>query len=286
MSKLFKLKEWVTVPDAAKRLSITLSEEVTEADIFNFALNGHLKLSGQLVNEAYGRQCVAIKVEEIEWNEIQIQNLSGGNSIIKIPKGGRVWQDESGCFQVQKNVVELNGGIWDVPLIGGERIDVEFAFHQLTDGHEVTAVSLDGVFLASKNGDLFEIQSRHTLTKEEGLKRPFLHAENFHSAGGLPDDFVFGVRTDALIEFEQSLKGEADTTDKPLSTTERNTLLKLVIGMAVKGYSHDPAASKSTAPKEIADDLAGLGITITDDTVRKYLKQAADAVLPGKPSQS
>ena len=73
--------------------------------------------------------------------------------------------------------------------------------------------------------------------------------------------------------------------DRPLGTTERNNLLKLVIGMAVKGYSHDPAALKSTASKEIADDLAALGVSITDETVRKYLKQAA-SVLPAKPMQT
>ena len=78
-------------------------------------------------------------------------------------------------------------------------------------------------------------------------------------------------------------KGDADQS---LGTRERGTLLKLVIGMAVKGYGHDPAAAKSTAPKEITDDLAGLGMSVTDDTVRKYLKQAADTVLPSKPHQS
>ena len=70
-----------------------------------------------------------------------------------------------------------------------------------------------------------------------------------------------------------------------LTTTETNSLLKLVIGMAIKGYAHDPAASKSTSPKEIADDLAQLGIAITDDTVRKHLKKAAATVLPAKPFQ-
>lgn len=71
----------------------------------------------------------------------------------------------------------------------------------------------------------------------------------------------------------------------PLLARERDTFLKLVIGMAVKGYSYDPTALKSTAPKEIADDLAGLDITITDDTVRKYLREAASTVLPAKPRQ-
>lgn len=73
---------------------------------------------------------------------------------------------------------------------------------------------------------------------------------------------------------------ESATADKQLNTKERDTLLTLVIGMAIKGYSHDPAALKNNAPKEIADDLKALKIPITDDTVRKYLKQAAERVLP------
>jgi hypothetical protein len=85
------------------------------------------------------------------------------------------------------------------------------------------------------------------------------------------------------------LRGERDSlaamVDKPFPIRERDSLLKLVIGMAIKGYTHDPAASKSNAPKEIADDLASLGMPITDDTVRKYLKQAADTVLPAKQGQ-
>ena len=71
-----------------------------------------------------------------------------------------------------------------------------------------------------------------------------------------------------------------------LSKKERETLLKLVIGMAVKGYSYDPAASKNSATKEIVDDLADLGIGIDPDTVRKYLKEAERTVLPTKPRQS
>ncbi len=77
----------------------------------------------------------------------------------------------------------------------------------------------------------------------------------------------------------------APAAERPLSTTENNTLLKLVIGMAMKGYAYDPAASKSAVPKEIADDLATLGINITDDTVRKWLKEGANNVLPSSPRQ-
>jgi hypothetical protein len=75
-------------------------------------------------------------------------------------------------------------------------------------------------------------------------------------------------------------------SDKPLGTRERDTMLKIIIGMAVKGYSYDPAASRSTVPKEVADDLNALGVGVTDDTVRKYLKEAAESVLPASSRRS
>ncbi len=80
--------------------------------------------------------------------------------------------------------------------------------------------------------------------------------------------------------------GESSPIEKPLSSRERESLLKLVIGMAIRGYSYDPVALKSAASKEITDDLASLGISIDTDTVRKYLKVAANTVLPAKPRQS
>lgn len=69
---------------------------------------------------------------------------------------------------------------------------------------------------------------------------------------------------------------------KPLATIERDSLLKLVIGMAVKGYSYDPNAKKNSAVTEIATDLEKLGLSLSDDTIRKFLKEGAEQ-LPAKP---
>jgi len=100
----------------------------------------------------------------------------------------------------------------------------------------------------------------------------------------MEEGVVMAVELDRF-EALKSEKGKFNRLEKPLATIEHNSLLKLVIGMAIKGYAHDPAASKSTSPKEIADDLAQLGLDITDDTVRKHLKKAAATVLPAKPQQ-
>jgi hypothetical protein len=61
-SKLFKLKEWLTLPDAAKHLTGVCGEEVTEADILRLALDGHLKLSVNFINSAHALPAQVVKL--------------------------------------------------------------------------------------------------------------------------------------------------------------------------------------------------------------------------------
>ena len=62
---------------------------------------------------------------------------------------------------------------------------------------------------------------------------------------------------------------------KPLHTTEKRNLLKIIIGMAIDGYGYDPKARKSPIPKELEGILDRLGISVSDDTIRARLKEAA-----------
>lgn len=52
------------------------------------------------------------------------------------------------------------------------------------------------------------------------------------------------------------------------------SLLKLVYVMAIKGYSYNPDDSKSSVPREIEEDAASLDISITDETISKWLKES------------
>lgn len=63
-----------------------------------------------------------------------------------------------------------------------------------------------------------------------------------------------------------------------LHPKERDSLLKLVITMAIKGYKHDPRAQRSDAIKRIVDDAAECGLSIDADTVRKWVDKAAELV--------
>lgn len=82
-----------------------------------------------------------------------------------------------------------------------------------------------------------------------------------------------------LPQDEGKVKKFPPKPENDISQRERDTLLKLVIGMAVKGYAYDPKAARNSSIKDIADDLASLGISLDPDTVRKWVKEAAE-ILP------
>jgi hypothetical protein len=86
---------------------------------------------------------------------------------------------------------------------------------------------------------------------------------------------------DAELTRSNASVGRLAADEKPIGTKERESLLKLVIGMARDSYNFDPKLSRSAVPQEIANDLAKYGISLDVDTVRKWLKQAAE-FLPGK----
>jgi hypothetical protein len=64
--------------------------------------------------------------------------------------------------------------------------------------------------------------------------------------------------------------------NKSAISREKQTLLKLVIGMAIKGYVYDPAAPRNASTREIATDLRLAGLSVDEDTIRKYLTEAKE----------
>jgi hypothetical protein len=61
-----------------------------------------------------------------------------------------------------------------------------------------------------------------------------------------------------------------------LGTRERESLLKLVIGMAVGKYDFDPMTGRRSIAADIAHDLALAGLPMDEDTVRKYVAAGKD----------
>lgn len=270
-SKLFKLKEWITVPEAAPHLSTSIGEIVSEADILRLALDGHLKLSACFVSPHTARTGKIISSGDAKTKTVA--SLRGEGSV-ELLEGIEFGPNER--LLLDERIVWIEG-LWDLPMVGSERIDVERKYHELIGGPVVDLICLDGTFLV-RGGIACQLQDRFK-GKEINYENPISHPRNYYPSAFLPEDSMFVVRTGALLEFEQSLneKNQVDTSEGKKENPKANaSLLKIIITMAKDGYRYDHTAKKSELPKEISEAAALLGLTITDDSVRKWLKKGAE----------
>lgn len=276
---MVKLKKWLTLPDTASRISvISDGEEVRVADVLQFVEEGHLQLSINLVNGGYGRECVPVNPEELEYDEFP---SLGGTPGFKFPRGGRLFQEGETVYQVKKQIIKLERGIWDLPMIGGERFDVRDLLQKLTGGVELDVVVLDGVFLRSPSGTLVEVQERFEQhARPDNSEKPWHDESNFYPSGGLlyeKGDFV--VRREALEAFEQQLADPKPlSVDKPLELRERRGLLTaLAVACDYAGRDLDLERPSKTAGV-LARHAETMGVNLAKPTFEKYFAQIPDAM--------
>lgn len=74
-----------------------------------------------------------------------------------------------------------------------------------------------------------------------------------------------------------------ETSLIPLKADKReiDKVAQLFVAMAIDHLGYNPMAKRSPIPKEITDLAASMGLTVSDDTVRKYLKLGAKFIPEG-----
>jgi len=75
-------------------------------------------------------------------------------------------------------------------------------------------------------------------------------------------------------KFSEHLKKQENASLEP---RERNSLLQMILGMAIKKYDFTPADLKSRAPSKIAEDINAAGLKVSEKTIRKFLNEALEA---------
>lgn len=335
MGKLFSLKEWLTVADAARHLSIVFGEDVSDADVLRLALDGRLCLSVYFVNHAKARCGKVVRYSEPELRDaIATGNLPQDLKWHTWPPGAMAALrpdlppdeaeksalmlmslriDDDRYLTLDDAVTTLRG-VWDLPMIGNERLDIEHEYQNVTGGPAVTLQGLDGAFVEGHDGQICQLQEDYdenefqdgSLAQLERLKqyiaeddiedaeaesmlkvhkehrKEFLEKrrtkpakENHYPAGGLPKDAVIVVRTEALREFEQSVNGTPNGPEKPISANERNSLLTIIAALCE--YSAIRPQERGAA-SQIAKLTEEIGAVVSDDTVRRALAKIPDAL--------
>lgn len=173
----------------------------------------------------------------------------------------------------------------------------KYTLQLLDDGTEGYDVELDDPDFFIPRQGLFNINyqdiewDEHGQAKFEKGSAPLTLFED-NACYGFNETFVLSrekivIAVDELNRFEDEYGLAAQTENTMEKTTfganeltndinpkTYDSLLKMVITMAINSYDYSPLGGKSSVPSEIVEDASNLGISITDDTVRKYLKLA------------
>jgi hypothetical protein len=299
MSKLFYLKEWVTLLEAAKHLSAVFGEDVAEADILRLALDGQLTLSVNFVNGASARYGRIVGPEGIEW--IDLPSLSSIRdpepTYIRHMMSLKLYDDRDEYINLSEDITKIDG-VWDLPLLGGDRLDVEHRFQMLIDGHPVTSTNIEGSFVRrgelvcqiqeskddneyvegsnAQHAGLKQFISEKKLPAEEAEALLKTHAEKrkkfladrrerpasegYYPAGGLPADCNLVVRTSNLASFIQSVSVPPEAVVGSLGNKERASFQKQIAALALALAEKSNKYKKGDTPNanQIAETVLAL----------------------------
>ncbi|UWR05202.1 hypothetical protein K3740_21645 (plasmid) [Ruegeria conchae] len=78
----------------------------------------------------------------------------------------------------------------------------------------------------------------------------------------------------------EAINRRAQQPDSKTDKREIDTITQLFAAMAIRELGYDPDAKRSPIPKEIAELAAELGLNISDETIRKYLRRGASFLPP------
>lgn len=303
----------MTVADAAKYLASVFVEEVSEADVLRFALDGEIKLSVNFVNETVARPGVLIPIDSAPYKEVEFP-LSP--EPIRIYGGPKILTDGivSHVLNLDTGIGYLRG-VYDLPMIGGEQMDVEHRFQMLIGGPAVTSVAMDGAFVESADGRLCQLlddyddnqfsagsraqlknierriaaenidtgEAEKLLNKHKADRLIFLAdrkqkpvEEHYYPGGGLPADSVMVVRTAALTEFIDNFNADSDQVGRSLGTTERRVLLCIIAALAKEAKLDVSKPGKTAIFIESLTDA--LGVHVAKRTIEEHLKRIPDAL--------
>ena len=140
------------------------------------------------------------------------------------------------------------------------------------------------VLRAEQAGELSNPISPHTYiewAQRNMIEVPKELVENVVARSGRILDYNSVCDANAqLTQRVRELETADATREKPLKTKERDSLLKLVIGMATAFYGYNPDELRSKCAGEVASELERVGISLNADTIRKYLKEGAEFLPP------
>lgn len=192
-SKLLKHKEWVTVAEAARLLTDSFDEVITEADVLRLALNGKIILSVNFLSGAQGKVC-----------------LNNGDEFLEIMKADYPY----GIWEKLKFGDDFHPlpGICDLPMLFGGRDIIHQRFRKL-HGHSESEFDNEDEILVIWGGQKYKLHKNFEdfpvdLETDKPEDGPWIGPDSFAPLLDLDENCLLVVRTSVLCELEERLAGE------------------------------------------------------------------------------
>ncbi|ADI30177.1 hypothetical protein [Methylotenera versatilis] len=265
MKKLFEFKTWLTLDAAAQYLSSILGDSVNSADVLQLGLDGYLKLSVNFLNEVPVKKARLVSREQVVLaNTSQIELKLKANQILTIK------EDE----------IILIEGVWNLPMIDGERYLVKQKCHALSTKSNQNEMPTGQLLIEGEDGQLFMlfvrladpcfVETCDTDDLESVTKK--IAEQAYVPAIGLPEFADLVIRRNSLDAFVAN----PSNPDRELIERERDTLL-LIIALLAK--EANIPVSKSTKAAGIIADLSNCTeISISKTTIVNKLEMIRGAV--------
>jgi hypothetical protein len=258
LPKLLKLKEWLTVAEAARHLSIMFDEEVSEPDVLRLGLDGHIALSINMVNYTPA-QCGPILSKEAA-----TQTFPGANNTtIEVYRGIELRSDA--FWQPEKTITSIYG-VYDLMMLGSERDDVRRRYQELTDGLDVEETTLEGRFV-SRDG--IACRPGTAFTDRRG-RLALGHLSSLTSVG------VLVVRVSEIRKFEARVSEMNKAPEKDVGQRERTTLLVIIAALAK--LPRIDVSKPSSAAAAIESQTALMGARVAARTIENHLNRIPEAL--------
>lgn len=268
MKKIYKLKQWYSLADAARRLSLTLGEEVTSDEILELALEGNIALFWYVRHVA--AQEVVLEVRTLE----SLLSLNPGVENDNLVSNEPIEIYDYFPVENQPYVSILEG---PHRLLINEigALEDYLRAHLTNTGGDL--ISLDGFLVQDKSEKIWTILRPFESSDMEKIghtERLHLHDKRrFYPSNEWPNISEIGFTKTELEKFENDLQ---NNKNNEIGTRERQTLYKLLIAMATDAYGYRPDELRSPFPKELEGILDRMGLSVSDDTIRAKLKDAAE----------
>lgn len=275
MSKLFELKDWLSLAETTKHLSPILKVEVSEADVLRLGIDDHLKISIRFLNGAGLHKLIPIQLTPEEEDILFSDVLEDDTA--EHPDKGRILYSDGKYYQIDHVLEVIEREVCDLSPVGGGRDYLEDQYQTQTDGHNVVVAR--GLIVKRSDGQLYQIQK---------LDYPFYDDPRPSTpATSLPKDSALVVRPTAIQEFLAALlysdHPQSEPLDQRAETTYLNIiggLLEIMLNKTMPGSKHRVFGNQSAIIQSILEkynDKHGISQRTLDDKFAKAKRTLKDS---------